>query len=230
MRIANIKMISTVAEGLGNLLDEVVFVGGMVTMCYATDPAATEIRQTLDVDLIVNILSKREYGEFEEVLRSRGFKNDNSPGAPICRWIYNSVTVDIMPMDESILGFSNRWYEYGYDRRVKFSISPNLELFILPAPIYIATKLEAVKGRATDLRWSHDFEDVVYILNSRESIVDDIRDSEPLVREYLTTEFSNYVKRANFREAVACVLPMSEIDRLDIIFEVIESIVTQSSL
>ena len=42
-----------VARGLGSLLDEVAFVGGMVTGLLVTDPGAPEARSTVDVDLIV---------------------------------------------------------------------------------------------------------------------------------------------------------------------------------
>lgn len=31
-------------------------------------------------------------------------------GAPLCRWVQHEMTLDLMPLDETILGFSNRWY------------------------------------------------------------------------------------------------------------------------
>jgi hypothetical protein len=31
-------------------------------------------------------------------------------GAPLCRWVHTKAILDIMPLDEKILGFSDRWY------------------------------------------------------------------------------------------------------------------------
>ena len=42
----NVEMLEIVAEGLGELLDEVVFVGGATVTLYVTDPAAPEARPT----------------------------------------------------------------------------------------------------------------------------------------------------------------------------------------
>jgi len=79
-------MLKKVAHGLGNLKEAVVFVGGAVTALYVDTIAAEEIRMTEDVDIMLRVASRREYHSFEKKLRKAGFKNDMSPGAPICRW------------------------------------------------------------------------------------------------------------------------------------------------
>ncbi|MEG2320235.1 MAG: hypothetical protein RSB73_00840, partial [Bacteroidales bacterium] len=53
----NIEMLAVVANGLGEMKNEVVFVGGSVAELYANDPAASDIRATLDVDCVVEISS-----------------------------------------------------------------------------------------------------------------------------------------------------------------------------
>jgi len=103
-------MLQTVANGLKELKEEVVFVGGAVAELYASDPAASDIRPTQDVDCVIELSSRLEHKRLEENLRRKEFENDTSPGAPICRWIYNDIKVDVMPTDCDILGFSNRWY------------------------------------------------------------------------------------------------------------------------
>ena len=97
MPSTNITMLQTVANGLGELKEEMVFVGGAVAELYADDPAASDIRPTLDVDCVIELSSRIEYAELEESLRKKGFANDTSEGAPICRWVYNNVKVDVMP-------------------------------------------------------------------------------------------------------------------------------------
>lgn len=37
-----------------------------------------------------------------------GLAEDTTPGAPLCRWRRDELIVDVMPLDEHVLGFSNR--------------------------------------------------------------------------------------------------------------------------
>jgi len=46
-----------------------------------------EVRATQDVDVIVDVASRVEYYKLEEALRSRGFIQDMSKNAPVCRWL-----------------------------------------------------------------------------------------------------------------------------------------------
>src|SRR3984885_1189015 len=76
---------------------------------FITDKAAAEVRLTYDVDAIAEISSCAAYADFSERLRRCGFAEDASEGAPICRWRLKKTILDVMPLDEKILGFSNRW-------------------------------------------------------------------------------------------------------------------------
>src|SRR5690554_4283743 len=92
-----------VAKHLDESLDTVVFIGGAVLPLLITDPAAYLVRPTDDVDVIVEVASRPDYDNLEAELRERGFRNDTSDGAPICRWLLGSVRVDVMPTDPDIL-------------------------------------------------------------------------------------------------------------------------------
>jgi hypothetical protein len=72
----NIDMLQTVADGLEELKDEIVFVGGAVAELYADDPASSDIRPTQDVDCTIELSSYKEHTELEENLRTKGFAND----------------------------------------------------------------------------------------------------------------------------------------------------------
>jgi hypothetical protein len=99
------------AARLKRVLPEIVFVGGCTTGLLITDPAASPVRVTDDVDVIVEVASYAEYARFSKRLRNLGFSEDSSAGAPICRWLIDHMKLDVMPTDETILGFSNRWYK-----------------------------------------------------------------------------------------------------------------------
>ena len=55
---ANINMLQIVANGLAELKDDMVFIGGAVAELYADDPAASDIRPTLDVDCVIELSSR----------------------------------------------------------------------------------------------------------------------------------------------------------------------------
>ena len=60
---SNVNRIKIIAAGLGDLCRDVVFVGGSVAELYADDPAATDIRPTMDVDCVIELAT---YGSLQE--------------------------------------------------------------------------------------------------------------------------------------------------------------------
>lgn len=226
MASSNIEMIRKVAVGLGDLKDRVVFIGGAVTELYANDPASTEIRPTLDVDCVIELASRGSFYHMEDSLRSKGFKNDTTPGAPICRWIYKDVIVDIMPDDEDILGFSNRWYKTGVKNRIEREIDNNLKIFIFQVHYYLATKLEATFHRGmADLRTSQDFEDVVFIMNNDHTLLDNIEEChDDELKQYLKNSMKTLLDLRYINEAVECCLPYGDNKRLGVILDLMNDI------
>jgi hypothetical protein len=110
MNDSNRERLITAARLLRPLLGELVFVGGAVTGLLITDEAAADPRTTFDVDAIAELTSYAEYAAFGDRLRALGFQEDTREGAPLCRWVHHGTTLDVMPLDEKILGFSSRWY------------------------------------------------------------------------------------------------------------------------
>jgi hypothetical protein len=106
MRDPNLDMLAAAAHLLQPLLDQLVFLGGCTTGLLIADPAAGGIRPTKDVDVITEIGSYAEYGALSERLRGLGLREDVSEGAPLCRWRYKDLTIDVMPTDDRVLGFS----------------------------------------------------------------------------------------------------------------------------
>jgi hypothetical protein len=79
----NIQMLETIAEGLEELREKVVFVGGVTTALYIDDAAAPTPTPSDDVDCVVQVGTKQEYDNFENLLRKKGFKDPHADGAPI---------------------------------------------------------------------------------------------------------------------------------------------------
>ncbi len=110
MDFPNLDLLESAAQKLRPLLPEIVFVGGCATGLLISDPGAAPVSRTYDVDVISEIVSYADYAAFSERLRALGFTEDSREGAPLCRWQHGELALDVMPLDASILGFSNRWY------------------------------------------------------------------------------------------------------------------------
>lgn len=217
MHRTNLGMLKIIAAGLAELKDQVVFVGGAVAELYVQHSGAAPVRPTMDVDLIINIVSKPEFASMEEQLRKLGFANDFSEGAPICRWLYQGLKVDVMPTDTKVLGFSNDWYHIGYERRVQVEIPNSGLIYILPPAIYMCTKMSATKGRGPNLIMSHDFEDLVYLISNCHTLLADIQKSDEGVRRFIIETFKEFQSHPNFEEAITYSLPYGETDRVGLI-------------
>jgi len=182
----NLELLIVAAKLLSPVLDELVFVGGCATGLLVSDEAAAEVRPTFDVDAIAEITSYVEYTTFGERLRKLGFTEDASEGAPICRWQHGQIKLDLMPLDEKILGFSNRWYKSAMDSAQDLEIERGVRIRVVTAPYFCATKLEAFRGRGEgDYLASHDLEDLITVVDGRAELLDEVRLGSEDVRSYI---------------------------------------------
>lgn len=198
----NRALFESVVRLLTPILDEVVFVGGSTTGLLLTDPAAAGIRPTKDVDTIVNATSYAEYEALSDRLKALGLVEDTTEGAPLCRWRYNDIVIDVMPIDDKVLGFTNRWYRAAVESADTMTVADQSIRMVKPV-YFVATKLEAFHGRgADDLSLSHDLEDIVALIDGRAEIVGEIANAEPDVRAYIVAEIRGLMSDDDFREAI----------------------------
>ncbi len=199
----NLELLKAAAKQLTPLLDELVFVGGCTTGLLITDEAASDVRPTLDVDAIAEITSYAEYSTFSERLRKLGFGEDDTEGAPICRWRKDQIELDVMPLDEKILGFSNRWYGAAMETSEEREIGTDLRVHVVTAPYFCATKLEAFKGRGHgDYLASHDLEDIVTVVDGRPELLEELRAAPQDVRSYIAAHIRRLLETDQFLDAL----------------------------
>ncbi len=195
-------MVRNVATRLGDLVENVVFLGGAATTLLITDSAANDVRPTMDVDIIVEVTTTAEYYRLAEQLRERGFREDTSEDAPLCRWLIGRMIVDIMPTDEASLGFANRWYRAAYDQAMTMEID-GLLIRVVTGPYFLVTKLDAFHGRGNgDFLASHDMEDIIALIDGRSELVDEIAQGPEDLRIHLTETFRELLKNEQFLEAL----------------------------
>ena len=222
-----------VAAQLGELRERVVFLGGASVDLLITSPGASPARPTKDVDVIVEIGTVVEYTRLSELLRARGFAEDTSEGAPICRWVVKGVTVDVMPTHGEILGFNSRWYPHAMRAPRSHTLPSGTVIQLVSAPHFIATKLDAFGDRGQgDFQVSHDLEDVVAVIDGREDLVSEISACEEPVKVYLQEQLGAMLDEPEFIDALPGYLPgdRASQERLPAVIRRIEQIAGRTSM
>jgi hypothetical protein len=200
MNLANIQMLELAAEQLGNLLEEVVFVGGATVELWITDDAAPEFRPTDDIDVVVEISTPREYYRFEKRIRDAGFEHDQESGV-ICRFKgpRAGLLLDVMPTEASILGFENRWQAESFPHAVEVLLPSGRAVAAIPPPFLLATKLEAFETRGKlDFYGSRDFGDVIALIDGREELPAEVLEAPGPLREYVATQIEDLSRHPVF--------------------------------
>ena len=222
-RTINIGVVAEVAEALGELKKDMVFVGGAVVSLYADDPAADEIRPTKDIDMTLNIVNLNHWQHITEKLASLGFHPDPY-GHAICSFKYKDIPVDIMPAEDGPLGSANRWYKIGFEN-LWTAMANEQEIQLLAAPCYLATKFEAFHDRGSDYRTSHDIEDIIYIIDNRIEIVEEIAKAEVDISNFIKLQLSEIIQKGMLKEVLmAHIHPIMMEERMPIVEEKITNI------
>lgn len=200
----NERRLAAVARKLPvEIRQQAVFLGGAVVGCLVTDTGAADVRPTYDVDLIVDVASRSEYRRLEEQLRKCGFVPAMEEGAPICRWRIGEEVVDIMPCSADILGFSNRWYPAASQSAKPTKIG-DVELKIITAPYFLATKMETFLGRGNhDYLGSPDMEDIITLIEGRKELEEEVRAAPADLRAYIGSNFQTWLGDRNFLSCIA---------------------------
>lgn len=190
-RNPNLRILELAVDHLGPLADDMVFLGGCATGLLLTDPGAPPIRATSDVDVITEVASLADYHRLSGQLRYRGFREDQHPDAPICRWVLEAVVLDVMPTKPEILGFGNEWYQPALNTAVIAELPSGNTIRMVTAPHFLATKLAAFESRGKgDYLMSHDMEDIVAVLDGRPAIVEEIEHADGDLRAHLARRFA----------------------------------------
>ena len=205
----NYLQLIEVAKSLGDLVNDVVFVGGCTTALLVDQSGAEFVRRTEDVDIIVDLLSLSDLYAFGDKLRACGFSEDTSDDSIICRWtipyLSGRLKVDVMPTDPNLLGFSNRWYPDAIKHSNRYSLPGEWQIKVVSPTYFLATKFEAFHGRGKGDYFSHDLEDIVYLLEHSARLIIILLDAPPAVKSYLANEARKLIN-SEFRNVLPGLL------------------------
>ena len=203
----NIELLSGMAHAMGPLCEQVVFVGGCATGLLISQPLVADARATEDVDAIVEVASLVGYHALADQLMARGFKQTMADNTPPFRWFWRGMQLDLVPLDEKVLGFANPWYRAGHDASVLTELDDGMVLKHLSAPYFLATKFEAFKDRGrNDVFTSHDLEDILTVVEGRSTLVEETMTAPDDVRRHIARSVAGLLALPPFTNALPGLL------------------------
>lgn len=198
----NRGIIKKIALALGELNEQVIFVGGATVGLYINDPAADDVRPTKDVDISLSVATVGELESIREELARKGFIQTDEDNV-ICRFRYDDVKVDVMNTKAIGWAPANPWFAPGFENRLQFEIEGQ-HIFIIPLPYFLATKFEAYNNRGNnEPRTSQDIEDIVYLLDNRTDISEQLINAPNNVKPFLKSEIEKILNDKVKQEAIS---------------------------
>lgn len=207
----NIEILEAAVRHLDNLVDRLVFLGGCATGLLLTDVAAPPIRYTHDVDVISEVATLAAYYRLAEQLRQKGFCEDTSEDAPICRWKAGELLLDVMPTNPALLGFGSVWYQEALEAARPHVLPSGQSIRMTTAPYFLACKFAAFDSRGKgDFLMSHDMEDIVAVLDGRPEVGEETAQVSDNLQHHLVGRFQELLSDRRFRQALSGHMPGDE--------------------
>lgn len=200
----NLPQARRIAQALGDLREDMVFVGGAVAGLLVTDPLADNVRATRDVDAVVNA-DRIRFLRIETEVAQRRFARDVSSDVT-CRWVHKAAGLifDRMPVQPEVPGFPSRWYPVAMQTAERVELGDGVTIRLVGAVAFVATKLEAFASRGGgDFLTSHDLQDLLNIVDGREDLVSEMAQAPSDLREAVAAAFAQLLGNRDF----ANVLP-----------------------
>jgi hypothetical protein len=116
-----------------------------------------------------------------------------------CRWKTGKIILDVMPTDEKILGFSNRWYMQAIKDSIFAAITESIKIRVVTPQHFLATKIEAFLGRGNnDFKESKDLEDIISLIEGRPEIIDELKICNNDLKRFIADNFKNFLSESEF--------------------------------
>lgn len=178
----NLCLLIAIAQAMGPVCEQVVFVGGCATGLLVDDADLMDVRPTEDVDAIVEVASLAAYHRLAEQLMLRGFKQTMADNTPPFRWYWNRMQLDL-------------------------ELAGGLHLRHLSAPHFLATKFEAFKDRGqNDVYVSHDLEDIMTVMEGRNTVAQEMAAANEAVRKHVGQSVAALLDMPTFHNALPGLL------------------------
>lgn len=194
---ASIDALRLIAHQLGPLAGQVVFIGGAIAPLLQSDALLPSVRPTKDVDGVIGTASYTEWGTVRSALIERGFEEDTAVPSDgralhLHRWRSPSGGVlDLVPAGDHAGGTGSAYDAFAVSSALTLDLrradaDPPCIIRHASAVAFLVLKWDAFHDRGRRAPFdSHDLEDIVALVASRPSIVNECRAAPPFVREHI---------------------------------------------
>jgi len=192
-----------VARALGDLTEELVFIGGAVAPLLQTRPPFPRARPTRDVDATTAFRSYRDLERLHGQLSAAGFRQDPAAPGHLHRWVSPAGDwLDLVPAGDHPGGSGQRWDWLAVETSEHADLGDGVVVRHASGPAWLALKWAAYLDRGRDDPYgSHDLEDFLALIASRPSLGGEVGASPAEVAEWIAG-------------AAGALLQMPEVDDL----------------
>jgi hypothetical protein len=176
-----LQAVSRIAIALGPLRPEIIFIGGAIASLLQTEQILPNIRPTKDVDGICASSSYVDYGRIQSKLRELGFRETmptprQARPHHAHRWDSPDGTwFDLVPSGAHLGGTGSSTDAFAIASALELELSPDIVIRHASAVGFLALKCAAYGDRGNaDPFMSEDLEDIIALVASRATIVDEL--------------------------------------------------------
>lgn len=189
-----------------------VFAGGAVLSLLITDPAARPREFTKDVDVIVEILTRRDQMGLDMMLHGAGFTQPLDPNWPPVAWMWKGCRIDFMHCSRNPgIGFGNLMEVM--ESAEAHQLETGDWIWRVSAPGFVAMKFAAWAdrggGKFLGAEAGHDAQDIVAVLDGRPDFEQDLDRASMALRRELATKAAAWLGDRDFLESLPLLLPES---------------------
>ncbi|HKS06880.1 MAG TPA: hypothetical protein VJR92_11240 [Gemmatimonadaceae bacterium] len=200
----SVARIESVAKILGDLNARIVYIGGAIAPILQTEPPFPSARITKDVDALAATVDYKEHARVQQQLRKLGFREASAePHAH--RWVAPSgIIFDLVPAGDHLGASGQRWDRLTLKTAVTLQLRRKVTVRHASAAAFLALKFAAFHDRgAADPAASHDLEDIVCLIASRSTIVEDVASTRAEIAQYVGAECRALVAHAYYDDLLA---------------------------
>ncbi len=226
----SLDRIARVAEALGDLRHRVVFIGGAIAPLLQTHPPFPRARPTKDVDGVAATTSYSDIEALDQALRARDFRTPSGPSTAengggrrthVHKWLApGGIEFDLVPSGAHLGGSGSIWDQYALELSKTVELRTGLSIKHANAPTFLAMKWAAHHDRGKDDPVnSTDLEDILALIASRPTIIEELQQSPSELRQYVRDQTAGFLRNPDAGDLLAAHLnnataPRVVIDRV----------------
>lgn len=200
-----IELLNHAAELLGDLCQEVVFLGGAVVGLLLTEKGGLPPRVTKDVDVAIEVGSSiLDLHALDRRLLDLGFRNDME--GPTCRYLHGDTVMDVIPVDAETTAGVNPWYPLAIATAWPHTLRNGISIKVIDPVCFLGTKMRAFRSPSRehhdDIFLSRDFSDVVRVIDGRATIVAEAAEADAGLNTFLKEQFGAVLENGYLEEAL----------------------------